>query len=255
MKDSLGDRMKENYENRTRYSLMRRAYTIIRVDGKAFHTYTRGLKRPFDEQLIEAMDQTAAYLCSKIQGAKFAYVQSDEISVLLTDFDTLQTSAWFDGNVQKISSVSASMATNKFNQIRLSQLAKSKDFSIQDLLLEFKGAEFDSRVFQVPTKSEAANYFIWRQQDATRNSIQSVAQSLYGHKQLEGKNTNQLQDMIFQKDINWNDYSSGLKRGRLVAKENFEIEPGKIRTQARVVEVPIFTQDPMFLSELIPLND
>lgn len=240
-KDSLGDRMKLLYENRTRFQIPGRTYTIIRIDGKAFHTYTKGLNRPFDEGLIEAMDQTAKFLCKEIQNAKFAYVQSDEISILLVDFEDIKTQAWFDSNIQKMASISASLATGKFNQI-----FKHKD----------KLAFFDSRVFQIPSKVEVENYFIWRQQDATRNSIQSVAQSLYSHKELNGKNTNQLQEMIFQKGANWNEYDFGLKRGRLIIKKEIEKE-GVIRSYwDNAVITQIFTQQKQQLSSLIPnIND
>lgn len=238
MTDSLGDRMKANYEDRTRYTLMRRAYTIIRIDGKAFHTYTRGLKRPFDEQLIFDMDNTAKFLCKSIQGARFAFVQSDEISILLTDFEELQTQAWFDGNIQKMVSISASLATAKFNELRTGKIAL-----------------FDSRVFQVPNKSEAENYFIWRQQDTVRNSISSVAQSLYSSKQLHGISTNKMQDMIFEKGINWNDYDSDLKRGRIIKKVDRKLEGMEtMRHSWDNVKVPTFTQERLFLSELIPDN-
>ena len=172
--------MKEYYENRTRNFLPRRTYTIIRVDGKAFHTYTRGLETPFDGKLVSDMDETACYMCKNVQGAKFAFVQSDEISILLTDFDSLTTDAWFDGNVQKMASVSSSLATAKFNALRPDKIAL-----------------FDSRVFSIPSTVEVANYFIWRQQDATRNSISSVAQSMFSHSELENKNTNQMQEMCF----------------------------------------------------------
>lgn len=240
MTDSLGDRMKANYEDRTRFSLQRRTYTVIRIDGKAFHSYTKGLKRPFDEQLIADMDTTAAYLCKNMQGAKFAFIQSDEISILLTDFDDLTTQAWFDNNLQKMASISASLATAKFNELRPGKLAF-----------------FDSRVFQLPNKSEVENYFIWRQQDTVRNSISSVAQSLYSPKQLHGISTNQLQEMIFQKGINWNDYDSDLKRGRLVKKVTRELKdrgPVVIRSYWENVKVPTFTQERSFISELIPDN-
>jgi tRNA(His) 5'-end guanylyltransferase len=119
MRDDLGNRMKENYENRTRISLPRRSYTVIRIDGKAFHTYTKGLNRPFDRRLIEDMNATAAYLCKNIMGAKLAYVQSDEISIVITDFEDISTQAWFDNNLQKMCSVAASMATSEFNRLRL----------------------------------------------------------------------------------------------------------------------------------------
>lgn len=250
MKDALGDRMKANYEDRTRISLPRRSYTIIRIDGKAFHTYTKGLLRPFDDGLIDDMDATAAYLCKNIMGAKFAFVQSDEISVLLTDFEEIGTQAWFDNNLQKMCSVSASMATKAFNGCRLNRYLKN------ELGEEMKWAEFDSRVFQVPQKTEVENYFIWRQQDTTRNSIQSVAQSLYSHKQLEKKNTSELQEMIFQKGINWNDYAPKYKRGRIIVKVSYlsEVHENVTRTKWESQEVPIFTQEKDFLKNLIPNN-
>lgn len=233
-KDSLGDRMKEFYENRTRNFLPRRTYTIIRVDGKAFHSYTRGLIRPFDEKLVNDMDETACYMCKNIQGAKFAFVQSDEISILLTDFEGLTTDAWFDGNIQKMASISASLATAKFNELRPNKIAL-----------------FDSRVFIIPSDIEVENYFIWRQQDTTRNSISSVAQSMFSHQELENKNTDQMQEMCFQKGVNWNDFSAKLKRGRLIIKQDYEKE-GATRSKWVSVEPPIFTQEREMLKVLIP---
>jgi len=233
MKDTLGDRMKAFYEDRTRYALPRRTHTIIRIDGKAFHTYTRGLARPFDEQFMQDMDATACFLCANMQGVRFAYVQSDEISVLLTDFEKPTTSAWFDGNVQKMVSISASLATAKFNELRPGKLAF-----------------FDSRVFSIPFVSEVENYFIWRQQDATRNSISNVAASLYTHKELNGKNNEQKQEMIFQKGLNWNNFPARCKRGRMVIKEPFE-QRGATRSRWTVTDVPVFTQDRAFLAKLI----
>lgn len=233
-KDSLGDRMKEFYENRTRNFLPRRTYTIIRVDGKAFHSYTRGLVRPFDEKLVNDMDETACYMCKNIQGAKFAFVQSDEISILLTDFEGLTTNAWFDGNIQKMASISASLATAKFNELRPNKIAL-----------------FDSRVFTIPSDIEVENYFIWRQQDTTRNSISSVAQSMFNHRELENKNTDQMQEMCFQKGVNWNDFSAKLKRGRLIIKQNYEKE-GATRSKWVSIEPPIFTQEREMLKCLIP---
>lgn len=233
-KDTLGDRMKRLYENITRNLLQGRTYTIIRIDGKAFHTYTKGLEQPFDAQLVLDMDATACYLCKNIQGAKFAFVQSDEISILLTDFDSLTSQAWFDGNIQKMASVSASYATAMFNQLRPGKLA-----------------HFDSRVFQISDKTEVENYFIWRQQDTTRNSISSVAQSLYSAKQLNGKSTNVMQDMIFQKGINWNDYDAKLKRGRMIIKQHYE-KNGAMRSNWVSIGAEIFTQERWFISKFIP---
>lgn len=278
MKDTLGDRMKENYENRTRISLPRRTYTIIRVDGKAFHTYTKGLTRPFDSGLIEDMNNTAAYLCKNIMGAKFAYVQSDEISILITDFEDIGTQSWFDSNLQKMCSVAASLATAKFNQLRMSRRCwEGNDidgYLDQKDVDNFKLAMFDARVFQIPQRAEVSNYFIWRQQDATRNSISSVAQSLYSSKELNKKSTNDMQEMIFQKGINWNDYSFREKRGGIIGKVqtgglgtnclNFQTENCQsvcdecnkpLRNKWELIETPIFTQDQDFLRNLIPSNN
>lgn len=241
MNDSLGDRMKKDYENRTRISLPRRSYTIIRLDGKAFHTYTKGLKRPFDDTFMNYMDETAKYLCKNIMNAKFAFVQSDEISILLSDFDHINTGAWYDNNLQKMCSVSASMATSSFNK------AVWKDGNMEDKAW----AEFDSRVFQIPHKVEVENYFIWRQQDTTRNSIASVAQSLYPHKELHGKNSSEQQELIFQKGINWNDYDAKYKRGRIIKKETYVIDEDLIRSKWISVGAELFTQERNILTNLI----
>jgi len=257
MKDELGDRIKNSYENRTRYYLPRRTYTLARIDGKAFHSYTKGLKRPFDMDLIEDMDNTAAYLCKNIQGAKFAFVQSDEISILLTDFEAIGTDAWFDGNVQKMASVSASMATAKFNQLRMIRiLSYNTGFDFNKIKL----AEFDSRVFTIASKEEVMNYFVFRQQDTVRNSISSVAQSLYSHKELNGKNNSEQQEMIFQKGTNWNDLFPKLKRGRFITKVMTEKEadpniPNSVTTIRSAwvsIECPTFTKEREFLIEKIP---
>jgi len=266
--DELGTRMKVNYENRTRILLPRRTYTIIRVDGKAFHTYTKGCERPFDEGLIADMNETACYLCKNIQGAKIGFVQSDEISILLTDFDTLTTDAWFDGNIQKIVSVAASMATSKFNQLRWMRYVNERynDAVNEDPvswewfegMRKLKLAEFDARTFTIPSKTEVMNGFIWRQQDTVRNSISSVAQSLYSSKELHGKNMSEQQEMIFQKGINWNDYDSTLKRGRFVYKQNYvlneSITGGEKVTRSRWIAVacPDFAKHPEFLESHIP---
>lgn len=249
--DSLGDRMKSFYEDRTRLFLPRRTYTIIRIDGKAFHTYTRGLEKPFDRDFVNDMDKTACYLCKNIQGTKFAFVQSDEISILLTDFDNISTNAYLDGNIQKIASVSASLATAKFNSLRIAKFANPVNAWGSNLEEYFsqKLATFDARVFTIP-QYEIKNYFIWRQQDTVRNSISSVAQSLYSSKELHGKNTNQMQEMCFQKGINWNDYDPKLKRGRFIKNTEFDLN-GAIRTKWESVECPIFSQDKEFLNNYI----
>ena len=265
MKDEIGDRMKQFYEDRTRFLLPRRTYTILRIDGKSFHSYCRGLKEPFDEGLIEDMDATACYLCKNIQGSKFAFVQSDEISILMTDFDAIGTDAWFDGNIQKIVSVAAGLATAEFNRLRLLRKFSNVVATVDVIMQVFKWATFDARVFTIPANYEVENYFIWRQKDATRNSISSVAQSLYSHKELEGKNNNQKQEMIFQKSINWNDYAPKLKRGRFIQKEmriltndvfkSYNIVNTYERSFWVSTECPIFTQERDFLTNKIPNQD
>lgn len=256
MTDDLGDRMKRNYENRTRIQLPRRTYTIIRLDGKAFHSFTKGMKRPFDERLMGAMNQTARTLCQEIQGVRFAFVQSDEISLLLTDFETPTTDAWFDGNVQKMASVAASIATAAFNACWHGY--REPGARMEELSPPFDSfALFDARVFTIPDRVEVVNYFIWRQQDATRNSISMAAQTEYSHKELHGKSSNQQQEMLHQKGINWNDYPDGFKRGRAIVRRK-KVGPvtytdrrsGEVRTTPDVErhvwcieDPPIFTQD------------
>lgn len=255
MKDELGERIKTYYEDRFRYKLPRRAYTIMRIDGKAFHTYTRRLERPFDDGLINDINVTTAYLCKNIMGAKMGYVQSDEISILITDFDTQDTQSWFDYNVQKMTSIAASLATSEFNRLRLIRKCMGGDIEgyVDAIdLSTFNMANFDARVFQIPSRVEVENYFIWRQQDAVRNSISSVAQSLYSPKELHGKKTNDMQEMIFQKGINWNDYNFRKKRGAVIGKVEREVGEGEnktIRSKWEVIETPIFTQDREFFTK------
>lgn len=248
-RDQLGTRMKEQYEYRSRIFLPRRTYTIIRLDGKAFHTYTRGLARPFDLALMDDMAETTRFLCQEISGAVFGYTQSDEISLLLTDFATPRTQAWFDGNLQKMVSVSASLATAKFNELRPGKLAF-----------------FDARAFAIPDPTEVANYFVWRQNDATRNSISMAAQAHFSHRQLHGRSGAEMQEMLWsEKGINWNDFPARCKRGTTVESVT---ETGPVTYQDkrtgewkttedvsrrawRITEPPIFTQS-TWLAERIP---
>lgn len=204
--DSLGDRMK-SYENCYRTALPIRMPVIIRVDGKAFHTYTKGCKRPVDENLVHCMDETAKYLCKNIQGAQIAYVQSDEISILVTNYQENDTQSWFDNNSTKMTSVSAGMASAVFTSLSGRIFGGINKIAI-----------FDSRAFIVP-QGDVCNYFLWRQQDATRNSVQMLARTLYSHKDLIGKNNSELQELCWQKGHNWNDCPITQKRGRCIVKE------------------------------------
>ena len=227
VKDDLGDRMKSQYEDRTRYMLPRRTYTIIRCDGKAFHTYTRKFAKPFDLIIETGMDAAARALFDEAQGANFAYIQSDEISVLLTDFTKPETSAWFDGNLQKICSVSASVCTMAFNRI-------AKEAGMPS------NALFDARVFVIPDPVEVENYFIWRQKDAERNSLSVLAQQHFSHKQLQGKSCAEMHEMLHSKGVNWNDLDAYRKRGRAIHDDMLDIG------------IPVFTKDRKFLTDTIP---
>lgn len=186
MKDSLGNRMKR-YENVNRHFLTPKLPVILRLDGKAFHTFTKGCSKPFDGPLGYSLERAAAALVENIQGAEFAYQQSDEVSLLVTDFSSLDAELWFGGNVQKITSVAASMFTAHFN-------ANYKKYQ-QDMPFAY----FDCRVFQLPNNVEVVNYFRWRNQDCYRNAVSAIAQTLFSHKELQGASTNQLIFMIEQK--------------------------------------------------------
>jgi tRNA(His) 5'-end guanylyltransferase len=215
-------RIKENYEHRSQNQLLRRTPVIMRLDGKAFHTYTKSLNKPFDEGLMEDMQETTIQLCKEIQGVKCAYTQSDEISILITDYDGLDTQAWFDYNIQKMTSISASMASGKFNQLRLLRefQGDSDGDKLYGITENITLANFDSRVFNIP-KEEVNNYFIARQRDATRNSISMLAQSLYSHHELHGVDQNQMQELCFQKGHNWNDLHYTKKRGSFIVKNTY----------------------------------
>lgn len=255
--DSLGDRMK-NYENAYRLYLPLRLPVIVRVDGRAFHTFTKGFQKPFDDVFAQAMRETALILCKEISGAKMAYVQSDEISVLVTNNDTINTQPWFDNNLQKLVSLSSSIATLAFNNgFQIAVTSYNESFGqFTTYFRALHKATFDARAFIIPP-DEVCNYFIWRQQDATRNSIQMVAQSLYSHKELQGKNCDELQEMIFQKGINWNNYQPWQKHGICLIKETVNNDSENARRIWKPdYGTPIFTQDRNYIERwLIPHDD
>lgn len=253
-KDALGDRMKEFYENRSKTYLTRRTPVIIRLDGKAFHSFTKGFKRPYDRVFHEAMNETLRYLCKNIQGCKIGYTQSDEITLLLTDYEKLTTDAWFGYSVQKMCSIAASMATLAFNKAFYNAIPAGTDNeSVYYKALE-KGAMFDARVFNIP-KEEVANCFIWRQQDATRNAIQMLGQTCFSHKELDCKDQNDIQDMLMlEKGINFNDMPIPFKRGVCCYKKDCSdvIIDGPNRKQWVIdLNIPIFTQDREFIEQWI----
>jgi tRNA(His) 5'-end guanylyltransferase len=233
--DDLGKRMKEYYEHVYRFGLTRRMPVAIRIDGKAFHTFTRGFQKPFDPVLMAAMQRTMKYLCENIQGCKIGYTQSDEITLILTDYDTLTTEAWFGYNLQKMCSIAASMATMAFNKFFAEEVnnfrtEKIKLVDADDVLPSsyemsriygdaiLKGAMFDARVFNIP-KEEVINLLYWRQLDAIRNSIQMVGQAYFSHAELQNKSCKDIQDMLaFGRGIDWSYYPTACKRGTCCIK-------------------------------------
>ena len=223
MAQAIGDRMKRNYEDRSRYYLTRRTPVILRVDGKCFHTLLKTADKPFDEFFNFCMVDAAKRLCKEISGAKLAYTQSDEISVLVTDFDKLTTEAWFDYNIQKMCSVAAAFASTRFTSMFCNGKADRQ-------------ALFDCRVFNIP-KEEVVNYFIWRQKDWLRNSIQMLARAYYSHKECHGKDGKDLHEMLHEKDINWADLEDRWKNGVLISKSS----EGKWTSTDDSLDCPVFT--------------
>lgn len=258
--DELGKRMKI-YEAVSKTRLVRRMPVAIRLDGKAFHSFTCGMRKPFDKVLITTMQETMKYLCENIQGCVLGYTQSDEITLILIDYKKINSSAWFDDEVQKMCSISASMATMAFNKF-FAKNVKNEIFEYKTgfvhQCVEFqqemekyhtvlnnaveKGAMFDSRVFNIP-KEEVTNLVLWRQLDATRNSIQMVGQANFSHKELQGKSCNQIQDMLHeQRNINWNNYPTTYKRGSCCIKVQTADEQDNIIRSKWIIDndIPIF---------------
>lgn len=234
---NLAVRMKTFYEQIPKTKLMRRCPVVIRCDGRSFHTFTKKFQKPFDEVLIKTMQETMKYLCENIQGCVLGYTQSDEITLILVDYKKFTSSAFFDYEVQKICSITASMATmafNKFFEKNIKEFSESNecrglDIKYLDIYREAlnKGAMFDARCFNIP-KEEVTNLVYWRQLDATRNSIQMVGQANFSHKELQNKSCNDIQDMLMtQKGINWNNLPTYQKRGSCCVKENHFIENEK----------------------------
>jgi tRNA(His) 5'-end guanylyltransferase len=274
--DDLGIRMKTYYEQIPKTKLMRRTPVAIRIDGKAFHTFTRGFQKPFDEVLIKSMQKTMKYLCENIQGCVLGYTQSDEITLILVDYKNLNSDAWFDYEVQKMCSIAASMATVAFNkcfkeiaedyvgdrawenEVEAPVTEEESKYCGTLLKAVEKGAMFDTRVFNIP-KEEVTNLIYWRQLDATRNSIQMVGQANFSYKQLHGKSCNEIQDMLMvEKRINWNDLPVHQKRGSCCIKKQYEDvteDEGAFVTRTYWIidsEIPIFNgEDRDYIDKLI----
>jgi len=251
MKISLEDRMKLYYEQNTCTKLPENMPIILRLDGRAFHTLTRGLDKPFDLDFIDLMNKVAIDLCNnEIQGARLAYLQSDEISILI--YNGIFSSSWFSNDVQKMVSVSASRASCEATK----QNTQSKIFKNNKPIM------FDSRVFVIPEK-EVCNYFIWRQRDWERNSLQMLARKYYSQKKLNNKNASDMNEMIFQEGDNWNNLKPFLRRGRCVIPTIKEVQVTKAETNDMfegTVErkvwtvdnnIPIFTKDNLYINKFI----
>lgn len=279
--DDLGKRMKEYYEQISKTKLMRRCPVVLRIDGRAFHTFCRSFNKPFDDILVKTMQDTMKYLCENIEGCVLGYTQSDEISLLLIDYKKLDTAAWFDYEVQKLCSISASMATLAFNKFfydnvefnfqeewaKINEKITNKEISSEEAEPMFDKLEdeyydkyyskcnkamFDSRCFNIP-KEEVTNYFYWRQLDATRNSIQMVGQANFSHKELQNKSCNDIQNMLLtEKDINWNDLITYKKRGSCCVKKEF-VQDDITQTKWVVDKnIPIFKgEDRCYIDNLV----
>lgn len=233
MEQSLSKRMVA-YEKCTVSPLPINTPIILRVDGRAFHTFTRGMEKPFDMGFIFNMDGVAYALCEEIMNARIAYLQSDEISILI--YPTIEADVWFGNNVQKMTSVSASLAS-----------------AVMSESYPGRRITFDSRVFAVPEK-DVVNYFIWRQRDWERNSVQMLARKYYSQKELQGKSNAEMHEMIFQKGDNWNELETLLKRGRCIRK-SVAIDPdtGENVLKSWWVDknIPQFTKDRDYIQQYI----
>jgi len=245
----LGARMKQ-YEQPTQMLLPRRTYTVLRLDGKSFHTFTAGCDKPYDESLADALDNAALALLAEGMGGRLGYGQSDEYSFLLTDFDAPNTEAWFGGNVQKIVSVAASVFTAEFN------------WAYGGVTQGY----FDARVFTLPSREEALNYFIWRQIDCVRNSVSMLASCCISHQELMGKTVEQRKTMLEERGQYWDNWPTPYKHGRVVRrtptqktvtwrhKRTSEVHEQTVEALAWSVDyhVPLFVPNRTYLEVLIP---
>lgn len=237
-KNELTSRMKNYYENRSKTYLMRRTPVIIRVDGKAFHTFTKGMKKPFDSIITKSMQDTMLYLCEHMQGAVFGYTQSDEITIVLVDYKNLDSQALYDYSVQKLCSITASMATFAFNKAFAKRIGN-------DFLYQQKadmGALFDARCFNIP-KEEVVNCIIWRQLDGMRNAISSVGQKYFSQKELNKKTTEAIKQMLLEKGIDFEQFPTESKLGSACFREN-----GKFKVDT---EMPFIVMDRYYVEKEI----
>ena len=267
--DPIGHRMKTKYESVFASVVPQRTYIVVRIDGRSFHHYTKSSDKPFYAGIAQAMDEGALAICSEMMGCRLAYGQSDEYSFLATDFETVQSEPWFGGNVQKIASVSASIFTAAFNAARLKQKmdqGKTLDWPRTNNLIS---ATFDSRVFIIPSRTEVENYFIWRQQDAARNSLNMLVSCHYSHKELMNASNSDRHELLHKVGVNWNDCPTDQKRGRVIRRRERPRHVTYIHKKTKLAvneeiletfweldrEIPLFTKERNYLDGLIPVQD
>lgn len=261
--DALGSRMKQ-YENCYRLYLPRRQAVIVRIDGRAFHSFTKGFARPYDEVFASTMWETAKKLCENISGVRFAYTQSDEISLVLVDYENINTEPWFGNNLQKIVSISASMTTYYFERIFLDMIVDKDGLNAHVDAFNYKPCFFDSRAFIVP-REEVVNYFYWRQTDTIRNSIQLLGQANFSHNQLQGKNCDEIQEILWQEHgINWSKEPEWFKNGVAIYKKPMLVTHTMPDGTTTTVErnkwfidknIPTFTQNRDFINKHIEFKE
>lgn len=280
------DKRMQNYKYTSDQSLMRRTPVIIQIDGMHFHTFTQGLDKPFDEVLVRSMQDTAKYLCENIQGCVLAYTQSDEINLLLIDYQRLDSQAWFDNRIQKLTSAAASLATLEFNRrfaerVRIMRTmvlhenhpdnSNEKTHETVKYLKKFgatkKGATFAACAFNLP-QDEVTNFFYWRQQDAIRNSIQMIGQANFSHTELQHKSCEDIKQMLRDKSEAtggtikpWEDYPMFLQRGTCIIKNEEVLDQDDPEIYKRFYwdvdeNIPIFKGDGRnYINKLVYLDE
>lgn len=221
--DNLEDRM-NYFRDLADYKLIPNSYVLAMVDGRGFSSkIKKRFKLPFDDTFIDIMNQVAAYVCKEIQGCKFAFAQSDEISFIITDFDTPESDSFFGYRLCKMQSIIAGLATAKFNQLIWKELLATP-CSTENLVQMMEDQplyHFDCKCWNVPTHNDAIGWILYRQNDCIRNSKQQAAQTYLSHKALVGKHTDeQIELLKREKGIDWNtEYDDGKKYGRFIFKE------------------------------------
>lgn len=268
--DEIGKRMKEFYESVPKTKLVRRMPVIIRLDGKAFHTFTKAFQRPFDDVLIEAMQETMKYLCENIQGCVLGYTQSDEITLVLADYKKLNSDAWLGYEVQKMCSIAASMCTMAFNRNFEAVVSRLCGLEPEEqcvrYLRKIGSAMFDARVFNIP-REEVCNCLYWRQLDASRNSVQMMGQAYFSFRELQNRTGSAIQDMLMtEKGINWNDLEDWKKRGsccikrkRLNGPDSETSDQPDMKGNERLNweidrNIPVFSQNRAYIEDLVDME-